>query len=99
MTGGLAFEALNHMGHMGKDLVVVLNDNEMAISRSVGALSLYLSRMITSQSYNRFKGDVEYLLKRIPAVGSTLFETAKRIQASRTLQAEQVKQRSSRLKG
>jgi 1-deoxy-D-xylulose-5-phosphate synthase len=82
MTGGLAFEALNHMGHMGKDLVVVLNDNEMAISRSVGALSLYLSRMITSQSYNRFKGDVEYLLKRIPAVGSTLFETAKRIQKS-----------------
>jgi len=80
MTGGLAFEALNHMGQMGKDLVVVLNDNDMAISRSVGALSLYLSRMITSQSYNKLKGDVEYLLKRIPAVGSTLFETAKRIQ-------------------
>jgi len=70
------------MGHMGKDLVVILNDNEMAISRSVGALSLYLSRMITSSSYNRLKGDVEYLLKRIPAVGSTLFETAKRIQKS-----------------
>jgi 1-deoxy-D-xylulose-5-phosphate synthase len=82
MTGGLAFEALNHMGHMGKDLVVVLNDNEMAISRSVGALSLYLSRMITSSSYNKLKGDVEYLLKRIPAVGDTLFETAKRIQKS-----------------
>ena len=82
MTGGIAFEALNHMGHLGKDLVVVLNDNEMAISKSVGALSLYLSRMITSSSYNRLKGDVEYLLKRIPAVGSTLFETAKRIQKS-----------------
>ncbi len=82
MTGGIAFEALNHMGHIGKDLIVVLNDNEMAISRSVGALSLYLSRIITSQSYNRLKGDVEYLLKRIPAVGSTLFETAKRIQKS-----------------
>jgi len=82
MTGGLAFEALNHIGHMGKDLVVVLNDNEMAISRSVGALSLYLSRLITATSYNRFKGDLEFLLKRIPAVGSTLFETAKRIQKS-----------------
>jgi 1-deoxy-D-xylulose-5-phosphate synthase len=82
MTGGLAFEALNHVGHMGKDLIVVLNDNEMAISRSVGALSLYLSRLITASSYNRLKGDVEYLLKRIPAVGSTLFETAKRIQKS-----------------
>ena len=80
MTGGMAFEALNHMGHMGKDLVVVLNDNEMAISKSVGALSHYLSRIITSQSYNKLKGDVEYLLKRIPAVGSTLFDTAKRIQ-------------------
>ncbi len=82
MTGGLAFEALNHVGHMGKDLIVVLNDNEMAISRSVGALSLYLSRLITASSYNRFKGDVEYLLKRIPAVGSKLFDTAKRIQKS-----------------
>ncbi|UCD57480.1 MAG: 1-deoxy-D-xylulose-5-phosphate synthase [Candidatus Hydrogenedentota bacterium] len=82
MTGGLAFEALNHMGHMGKNLIVVLNDNEMAISRSVGALSLYLSRLITASSYNRFKGDVEFLLKRIPAVGSKLFETAKRIQRS-----------------
>jgi 1-deoxy-D-xylulose-5-phosphate synthase len=58
MTGGLAFEALNHVGHMGKDLIVVLNDNEMAISRSVGALSLYLSRLITASSYNRLKGDV-----------------------------------------
>jgi 1-deoxy-D-xylulose-5-phosphate synthase len=82
MTGGLAFEALNHVGHMGKDLIVVLNDNEMAISRSVGALSLYLSRLITASSYNRFKGDVEYILKRIPAVGSKLFETAKRLQKS-----------------
>ncbi len=82
MTGGLAFEALNHVGHMGKDLIVILNDNEMAISRSVGALSLYLSRLITGSAYNRFKGDVEYLLKRIPAIGSTLFETAKRIQKS-----------------
>jgi 1-deoxy-D-xylulose-5-phosphate synthase len=80
MTGGMAFEALNHMGHMGKDLVVILNDNEMAISKSVGALSRYLSRMITSQSYNRLKGDVEFLLQRIPAFGPTLLETAKRIQ-------------------
>ncbi|RJP73534.1 MAG: 1-deoxy-D-xylulose-5-phosphate synthase [Candidatus Abyssobacteria bacterium SURF_17] len=82
MTGGLAFEALNHVGHIKKDLIVVLNDNEMAISPSVGALSLYLSRLITASSYNRFKGDVEYVLKRIPAIGSTLFETAKRIQKS-----------------
>ena len=82
MTGGMAFEALNHVGHLGKDIIVVLNDNEMAISRSVGALSLYLSRLITASSYNRFKGDVEYLLKRIPAVGDKLFETAKRIQKS-----------------
>ncbi|RJP25893.1 MAG: 1-deoxy-D-xylulose-5-phosphate synthase [Candidatus Abyssobacteria bacterium SURF_5] len=82
MTGGLAFEALNHVGHMGKDLIVILNDNEMAISQSVGALSLYLSRLITASAYNRFKGDVEYILKRIPAIGSRLFETAKRVQKS-----------------
>ncbi len=82
MTGGLAFEALNHVGQMGKDVIVILNDNEMAISRSVGALSLYLSRLITASSYNRFKGDVEYILKRIPAIGSKLFQTAKRVQKS-----------------
>ncbi|GAB4350224.1 MAG: 1-deoxy-D-xylulose-5-phosphate synthase [Candidatus Abyssubacteria bacterium] len=82
MTGGLAFEALNHVGHIKKDLIVILNDNEMAISRSVGALSLYLSRVITASSYNRLKGEVEHVLKRIPAIGSTLFGTAKRIQKS-----------------
>jgi 1-deoxy-D-xylulose-5-phosphate synthase len=67
---------------MKKDLIVVLNDNEMAISPSVGALSLYLSRLITASSYNRFKKDVEYILKGIPAIGSKLFETAKRVERS-----------------
>ncbi|HYA26992.1 MAG TPA: 1-deoxy-D-xylulose-5-phosphate synthase N-terminal domain-containing protein, partial [Thermodesulfovibrionales bacterium] len=45
MTSGLAFEGLNHAGHLGKDIMIILNDNEMSIARNVGALSLYLSRI------------------------------------------------------
>jgi len=55
MSGGLAFEGLNQAGHLGKDLIVVLNDNEMSISPNVGALSAYLNRIMTGQLVNRFR--------------------------------------------
>ncbi len=80
LTGGMAFEALNHAGHAGVDIVVVLNDNEMAISPSVGALSAYLSRIITATVYNRAKSDIELILKKIPAIGTTVFKAAKRLE-------------------
>jgi 1-deoxy-D-xylulose-5-phosphate synthase len=80
MTAGMAFEALNHAGHAGVDIIVVLNDNEMAISPSVGALSAYLSRIITATVYNRAKTDIELILKRIPAVGTTVFKAARRLE-------------------
>ena len=51
MTAGLAFEGLNNAGHLKKDLIVILNDNEMSISRNVGALSSYLSRLLTGDFY------------------------------------------------
>jgi 1-deoxy-D-xylulose-5-phosphate synthase len=80
LTAGMAFEALNHAGHAGLDMVVVLNDNEMAISPSVGALSAYLSKIITATVYNRAKSDIELILKKIPAIGTTVFKAAKRLE-------------------
>ncbi len=79
MTGGMAFEALNHAGQLGKRLVVVLNDNEMSISRNVGALSLYLTRLRSNPNYFRLKEDIEFLLKRIPAIGSQVARTAEQV--------------------
>jgi len=55
MTAGMAFEALNHSGHLDKDLIVILNDNEMSISPNVGALSSFLSRKLTGRTMSRIK--------------------------------------------
>ena len=70
MTGGMAFEALNHAGHSETDMIVVLNDNEMSISPNVGAMSSYLNRLRTDPLYDKRKEDIEDLLKRIPGIGS-----------------------------
>lgn len=59
MTGGMAFEALNHIGHLGTRLVIVLNDNEMSISENVGALASYLARVRLDPRYTRLRDDVE----------------------------------------
>ncbi len=64
MTGGMAFEALNHIGHLGTRLVIVLNDNEMSISQNVGALANYLARVRLDPRYNRLRDDVESALAR-----------------------------------
>lgn len=79
LTGGMAFEALNHAGQLGKRLVVVLNDNKMSISHNVGALSLYLTRLRSNPNYFRLKEDIEFLLKRIPAIGTQMARTAERV--------------------
>ena len=70
MTGGMAYEALNHAGHSKTHLIVVLNDNEMSISPNVGAMSSYLSRLRADPRYDKRKEDIEYLLKRIPVIGT-----------------------------
>jgi 1-deoxy-D-xylulose-5-phosphate synthase len=64
MTAGLAFEALNNTGHLQKDLIVVLNDNEMSISPNVGALSSFLSRKLTGPIATNIKKDMESFLKK-----------------------------------
>lgn len=64
MTAGLAFEALNNAGHLRKDIIVILNDNEMSISPNVGALSSFLSRKLTGRLISRLKMETETFLKR-----------------------------------
>jgi len=81
MTGGLAFEALNHTGDLDKDLIVVLNDNKMSISHNVGALSHFLSRKFTSRAFRQFKKGVERFLSSLPA-GENLVQLAKRSEDS-----------------
>src|SRR6476619_4101460 len=78
LTGGMALEALNHIGHEKKDMIVVLNDNEMSIAPNVGALHTMLGRMRTAGKYNKAKDELEILIKKIPAVGGKLAATAER---------------------
>jgi 1-deoxy-D-xylulose-5-phosphate synthase len=66
MAAGMAFEALNSAGCLKQDLVVVLNDNEMSIARSTGAMAGYLNRMITGKMYNRLRADAWNLLGLLP---------------------------------
>ena len=80
LGGGMAFEALNHAGHLHKKILVILNDNEMSISRSVGALSKYLNRIITAPRYNKIRKDVEALLKRVPRFGFRVIRAARRLE-------------------
>lgn len=79
LTGGMAFEALNHAGHLGANLIVVLNDNEMSIASNVGAMSSYLSRMRSDPMYYRGKEEIEHLLKKLPAVGSRVLRIMDRL--------------------
>lgn len=82
LTGGMALEALNHIGHEKKDIIVILNDNEMSIAPNVGALHNVLGRLRTAGKYHWVKDELEYLLKKIPAVGGKLATTAERLKDS-----------------
>ena len=82
MTAGLAFEGLNQAGHLGKDLIVVLNDNEMSISPNVGALSAYLNRIMTGQLVNRFRQQLKSLLQTIPGIGNSMVRIIKQAEES-----------------
>lgn len=79
LTGGMAFEALNHAGNEERDLIVILNDNEMSISKNVGAMSSYLNRLRTDPSYSRTKGDIENHLNRIPGIGPNIARAAGKV--------------------
>ncbi|AZS14743.1 1-deoxy-D-xylulose-5-phosphate synthase [Paenibacillus lutimineralis] len=82
LTGGMAFEALNHIGHEKKDMMVILNDNEMSIAPNVGAVHNYLTKIRSDRNYLRAKDEVEQLLKKIPAIGGKLAKTVERLKDS-----------------
>lgn len=82
LTGGMALEALNHIGHEKKNMLVILNDNEMSIAPNVGALHSMLGRLRTAGKYNKVKDDLEYLLKKIPTFGGKIAATAERVKDS-----------------
>lgn len=79
LTGGMAFEALDHAGQEQTGLIVVLNDNRMSIAPNVGALSDYLTRLRTDPAYNRAKADIEEALKRIPRIGRSVAGALERL--------------------
>lgn len=78
LTAGLAFEGLNHAGHLKKDIIVILNDNEMSISPNVGALSAYLRRMLMGDIYTKIKKETRSFLERIPSVGESVLKIAQK---------------------
>lgn len=82
MTGGMAFEALNHAGDLKKNLIVVLNDNEMSISPNVGGLASYFTRLRTDPMYSRSKDEVEQLLRKIPSIGPTVLRVVDKLKDS-----------------
>ncbi|MHB0975673.1 MAG: 1-deoxy-D-xylulose-5-phosphate synthase [Candidatus Aquicultorales bacterium] len=82
LTGGIAFEALNQIGHLGTKVMVILNDNEMSIATNVGAVSHYLARLRLDPIYSRFRDGAEEGLKRIPVIGEHLYEVGKHVKES-----------------
>ncbi|HEX8947745.1 MAG TPA: 1-deoxy-D-xylulose-5-phosphate synthase, partial [Dissulfurispiraceae bacterium] len=82
LTAGLALEGLNQAGHLKKDLIVILNDNEMSISENVGALSNYLSKVLTGTFYQKFKKETKAFLEGIPRIGGSVAKIAQRAEGS-----------------
>jgi 1-deoxy-D-xylulose-5-phosphate synthase len=82
LTGGMAFEALNQAGHLKKNLIVILNDNEMSISKNVGAFSAFISRKMTGRYFRDLKKEMQGLIKHIPAIGKDVLHFARKAENS-----------------
>ncbi len=78
MTAGMAFEALNQAGHLDKNLIIILNDNEMSISENVGAMSSFLSRQLTSKTVRRMRKHISTRLKELHGVGDRFLNVLKK---------------------
>lgn len=79
LTAGMAFEGLNHTGHLKSDMIVVLNDNEMSISENVGGMSAHLSKILTGQVMLKIKAEIDELLLAIPGIGKEISRYAHKI--------------------
>jgi 1-deoxy-D-xylulose-5-phosphate synthase len=86
LTGGLALEALNHIGQIKQRLIIVLNDNKMSISPNVGGISKYLNYLASGRPYIRLKEVVQAIFKAIPGIGKNMVEvTRKLLSIARTM--------------
>lgn len=75
LTGGMAYEALNNAAHMKKNFIIVLNDNDMSISKNVGGISNYLNGIRTGKVYTDLKKNVQSILEKTPLIGQTLIKS------------------------
>ena len=82
LTGGMAYEALNNAAELKTNFIIVLNDNNMSISKNVGGMSSYLSALRTAESYTGMKINVTKNLKKIPRVGTALVDTMRKTKSS-----------------
>ena len=80
LTAGLALEGLNQAGQLGRNLIIVLNDNAMSIGRNVGALSAYLSRLTTTRPYQFAKDKADSVLPRLPLLGPLTLSLLRRLE-------------------
>ena len=78
LTGGMALEALNNVASLGKNFVIILNDNNMSISQNVGSMSNYLNKLRVGEHYNYLKEDVETSLSKIPKIGKKIVKKVKK---------------------
>lgn len=82
LTGGMAYEALNNAAELKTNFIIVLNDNNMSISKNVGGISSYLSALRTAEVYTGMKINVTKTLKKIPKVGTAVVDTMRRTKSS-----------------
>ncbi|MBA4397232.1 MAG: 1-deoxy-D-xylulose-5-phosphate synthase, partial [Syntrophus sp. (in: bacteria)] len=82
MTAGMAYEGLNWAGGRNKDLIIILNDNEMSISANVGAMSSYLNRIMTGHTMTRLKMEIKHFLNSIPSIGGQMIRFTQHVEES-----------------
>jgi 1-deoxy-D-xylulose-5-phosphate synthase len=82
IAAGMAFEALNWAGDRNKDMIIILNDNEMCISPNVGAMSSYLNRVMTGHTITKFRAEAKQFLKSIPSIGEQMLKFTKQVEES-----------------
>ena len=82
LTGGMAYEALNNAADLKTNFIIILNDNNMSISKNVGGMSSYLSALRTAEVYTGFKMNVTRNLKKIPKVGTAVVDTMRKTKSS-----------------
>ena len=80
LTGGMAFEALNHAGHLKSEIIVVLNDNEMSISKNIGALSSHLNKIMTGEFVSNIREEIKSRIKNLPGVGDKVYKVARHVE-------------------